>query len=602
MNGMNNMKKKYLIIGIILIIILSIGTTFAWYTWSSSDEDETKIVTSLGAITVYYDSGSNIEGIRLKPSATKEEGIIKTITVKSDQESKYKLSFNLYLDINTLPDGLKDASFKYELYKIGTEEAIVSGDFTQTSLDTNLVSCTTNNTNHIVLVSDETITTEVSTYVLYIWIDGNMQNDMDMQNQDFEFKIHADGQNAILGETLVQHITSLYENADKTVVSNGAEGSQTQYNYATSVSLMNDRLGGVTSNYDAGNIRYYGKNPNNYIDIGEVYTERYSVLERCLENIKEQLVLEGVDCNHYSDSGFSSEEECNATIDAIVEMNCGTEDIIYEVGDPKLYRIIGLFKNIEKSDGTTEDLIKVVSNENIGYYSWDTSASDVNSGWGINEWNQADLMKLLNPGYTDNNDFNNVSSSIVVNNSLYWTGGSSSCYAMRYNMIISCDFTTKAIGNYLQSKIEGVKWNLGGHNSSYVYSNQIYGYERGKTVVTNPSDGVERTTEWTGKVALMYPSDYGYATDFSKCSSTLANYNTSGCYDNDWLSYKTDKAQWLLTPNPGFVFDAWGVYYDGSVYSSLVGYGYAVWPVFYLDSGLTIVSGNGSKTNPYLVS
>ena len=56
-------------------------------------------------------------------------------------------------------------------------------------------------------------------------------------------------------------IDSLYENAEKVIItSDGIE-----YNYALSVNLINDRLGGTTTDYDGGNIRYYGDNPNNYI-------------------------------------------------------------------------------------------------------------------------------------------------------------------------------------------------------------------------------------------------------------------------------------------------------------------------------------------------
>ena len=40
--------------------------------------------------------------------------------------------------------------------------------------------------------------------------------------------------------------------------------------------------------------------------------------------------------------------------------------------------------------------------ESIGQYSWDTSSSDVNSGHGVNEWSESDLMKLLNDGYEEN--------------------------------------------------------------------------------------------------------------------------------------------------------------------------------------------------------
>jgi hypothetical protein len=78
--------------------------------------------------------------------------------------------------------------------------------------------------------------------------------------------------------------------------------------------------------------------------------------------------------------------------------------------------------------GNYEYRLKLIRNDSIGNYSWDTSASTVNSGYGINEWSQADLMKLLNPGYETNTDLNNSGSSITVNNSLYWTKGSGTCY------------------------------------------------------------------------------------------------------------------------------------------------------------------------------
>ena len=40
--------------------------------------------------------------------------------------------------------------------------------------------------------------------------------------------------------------------------------------------------------------------------------------------------------------------------------------------------------------------------------------------------------------------------------------------------------------------------------------NVKYEKERGTIIVSNPSDGITRTTTWTGKIALPYPSDYGY--------------------------------------------------------------------------------------------
>ena len=61
--------------------------------------------------------------------------------------------------------------------------------------------------------------------------------------------------------SLAKHITNLYTNASKSTVTNNS----ITYNYATSESLMNDRLGGTTSSLDGGNIRYYGASPKNYV-------------------------------------------------------------------------------------------------------------------------------------------------------------------------------------------------------------------------------------------------------------------------------------------------------------------------------------------------
>ena len=60
---------------------------------------------------------------------------------------------------------------------------------------------------------------------------------------------------------LSEYITNLYTSATKTEVTSNS----INYNYATSVGLMNDRLGGTTTSLDGGNIRYYGASPNNYI-------------------------------------------------------------------------------------------------------------------------------------------------------------------------------------------------------------------------------------------------------------------------------------------------------------------------------------------------
>ena len=275
-----------------------------------------------------------------------------------------------------------------------------------------------------------------------------------------------------------------------------------------------------------------------------------------------------------------------------IYFNCET----YPETNCELWRIIGVV------DGK----LKLIRNESIGSYSWDTSALTVNSGEGINEWSQADLMKLLNPGYESNTDLNNSGTSITVNNSLYYNSGSGTCYSNSRNSTKSCNFTSTGLKNdTTRSMISDSTWYLGGGSSASIYSDTSLTMERGTTVYSGSSDGITRTTSWTGKIGLMYPSDYGYATDFSKCSQNLNNYSSSidsyACRSNDWLY--NGAYQWLLTPYSSLAYVAGGVSSSGVVY-----YGHYVYsadevrPVLNLDSVLVIESGSGTESDPYRIS
>ena len=264
----NNKAKIYMIFSlVVLVIVVIVSGTYAYYVWTTSDSDTTKIVAGIGAATVTFDGGSDISA-NLRPVSDKSKGIIKNINVKADTEG---LVFNMYLDITSIDTGLKDESFRYELYK-GTTK-VKEGNFSDSYLTSNTVTCTKNNTNHIVLLTNESISTSKTQYTLYIWINGaNYTNPNTMMNKTFSFKLHADGEGAVMkGYTAADYITDLYTEAAKETVKNNS----ITYNYAniydtdsddnTSGGLMNDRLGGTTTDLDGGNIRYYGANPNNYI-------------------------------------------------------------------------------------------------------------------------------------------------------------------------------------------------------------------------------------------------------------------------------------------------------------------------------------------------
>src|SRR5574344_711501 len=271
----------------------------------------------------------------------------------------------------------------------------------------------------------------------------------------------------------------------------------------------------------------------------------------------------------------------------------------------ELWRIIGVFET-ENESGTLEYRVKLIRNTSIGNYSWDTSASTVNGGYGINEWSQADLMKLLNPGYESNQDVNNSGTTITGNNSLYWTKGSGTCYNGESNATTTCDFTSTGLGTEAKSMIDKAKFYTAGWNTNSITTNQIYTYERGSAVGSQGTgDTVTRTTSWIGYIGLMYISDYGYGADESLCgsSTTLWNYYTNAaCHTNDWL-WKSGHAQWAIVPHSSYSGSVWNVGSSGYAADlDSADDGYAVGPVLYLKSNVQITGGEGTSTNPYTLA
>ena len=281
--------------------------------------------------------------------------------------------------------------------------------------------------------------------------------------------------------------------------------------------------------------------------------------------------------------------------------------------DGELWRIIGVMKDIDDGTGLKEDRIKLLRANSIGKYSWDTSDSLVNSGYGVNEWSGADLMKLLNPGYE----------SESVGGSLYWSSGAGTCYNNLNNGTTSCNFTSIGMKNKLKALISDAVWNTG-TNDAKTYTNKnistpkFYEFERSKNtgkICSSSSlcnDTVERTTTWKGKVGLMYVSDYGYATSGGSTTArgTCLNkelYNWADypdCYLNNWL-YNSVNWQWTLSILEFFsdAFREFIISPDGYVNASSDGFfSNDVNPSVYLLSSVKIVSGDGSKSNPYTLS
>ena len=239
------------------------------------------------------------------------------------------------------------------------------------------------------------------------------------------------------------------------------------------------------------------------------------------------------------------------------------------------WRIIGVFKNMTKADGSKADLVKIIRDDDLGGIGWDSQE--------INDWSTASLQKLLNETYYNGKSFK------YYDNSNYYTTNEKS---------IKNDMT--------RNIIESVVWNIGGVSSGSNVIDVLYSEERGTAVYSG------HATTWTGKIGLMYPSDYGYATaggtttDRASCLSKSLDYygwrEASDCINNNYL-YKSSYNQWTLASyslNSSYVFLIWD---NGTLSTySVINVPYRARPTLYLKSDISISQGDGSSTNPYQLS
>ena len=195
-----NKYKLYMILGIVLLV-LSIAGSLAYYVWSSST---TSIAGNLCLPEIYFTGGATING-KLKPVSSKEEGLIKEIEVNLHKTCNNDTAvMNLYLSLDLLPTTLQENTFVYELYN-GNNERISSGNFSDKKEG-----------DTITLAENEIVTSNVSIYTLYIYIDGNRDNPITMSNNNFRFNIYGEGTGAIYKENVIQNETTVPSSSSST--------------------------------------------------------------------------------------------------------------------------------------------------------------------------------------------------------------------------------------------------------------------------------------------------------------------------------------------------------------------------------------------------
>ena len=187
-NKIFNKRTLFIILGVLLLGVLTVLGTYAYYAWSSTSEDKdaTVAVSSVNGLGE-CDKVTDNRKI-LWPVSSRNNGRIVNINAKQMLSEYAFITWTLTIDsINTQDtetDGLKHRSFKYELVNTTTGVSYGSGNFEGKDVGDTITF--SNNTENLAYDTNYTFT-------LYLWIDGTIgRNPSDITDQTYQFSLVCD--------------------------------------------------------------------------------------------------------------------------------------------------------------------------------------------------------------------------------------------------------------------------------------------------------------------------------------------------------------------------------------------------------------------------
>ena len=551
-------KKIWIIGGLVLCLVAVIGITFAFFS-TGGTQDTANTFTS-GCLNIELtDASSSIKLTNTYPISD-VEGVDSTsynFTIRNTCDTPTNYSINLE-SLNQSSNSLNADYIKVSLSS-DTFDNVISKLSTNTKATPELDGAYEAYT----LYTGNLGANETKTYHLKLWIDYNATVEQ-AANKTYTSKINVI---ANPETSVVDTLEATFTLDDKTLTSS-LSSNVTSATYCTTTTNICEPTTPATIENNSYTVELEG-NINNQMVCAKLNGTSKVICSNSLEvkpatlvNIIEDAYEENQDMLAYDGTTDNNLRYIGADPNNYVYFNCS------DYNNPsnstcELWRIIGIFN--ENSHGISgEKLIKIIRNDSIGNIAWDSAYT--------NNWSTASLQKTLNGDYLN---------------------GSGS-YA---SIGIKNDTTRNMIAN--------VTWKLGG-SSTYddVTASMFYERERGTTVYSG------RPTTWQGEIALMYPSDYGYATSGGSTTNReaclakeLYNWDSSSysdCKNNDWL-LDSSTNQWTLTPHSSNSRNVFYVNTSGSVVSNRAVSSLGGRPSVYLTSNVGISGGDGTVNNPYIL-
>ena len=226
----------------------------------------------------------------------------------------------------------------------------------------------------------------------------------------------------------------------------------------------------------------------------------------------------------------------------------------------ELWRIIGNVPVCLTSGcSTTENRVKIIRNDSIGAIKYGSNST----------WMGSNIQNLLNSCYLGKQ-----------------SSCDSYCYSYSTTAKGTCDYSADGIDvtDYYGKMVEDVYFNVGTGDSTYKTAANYYTQE----IATHATS--------TSKIGLMYASDWGYAIEgFTGVLGSSGSPQNSS--DKNWLF--SNGYEWTMsTYSSSYPLN---VFYTGSLDYDSTSVGGAARPVLYLKSNVYVVSGTGTKVDPYRI-
>ena len=542
------------VISILIVITIVLGITYSFMQANIESSSVTEVSLSSCANITLTDTGESINlGNSYPMSKTRAlETTPYTLTITSSCEDGS--GYNLYLaTLNT--NTLSASSIHYIITEHGNQNIVVEGMLSDASdgisdfedYDIGQLNNGINGTYGSVYrlySSGIQYNTEVS-YDLYLYIDEAVTNET-------------------MGQTFVAGVAVKASDYDFATINGVSVTEATTDSITVSVDASNGTNNITNYYYSINNGEYVSSTSNIYtfegLDMGTTYDIKVYVVD-----------TNGAQSNIYSTSGETSSITLADYITSLyttdgenglyhhdgqgsytnADQEAGDNSYRYSGANPNNYVCFGATgEDCQNTDnqyriiGVFNNQVKLIKATSYGDYAWDVDS--------VNTWDgttKPDIYTTLNTTY--------------------------------YN----------TLGNEWQNLIAESIWQVGGMNwSGTNTAKQYYDVEVG-----TGQSGYEETM----KIGLMYVSDYGYGASPEKWTTALyeENYGT-----DNWLYL--DSYEWLLSRSSSLSRNAFLVYsiFGGSVNYGGVNITFAVRPSFSLTSTVTISSGTGTSTDPFVLN